>query len=120
ARNKPQFASVVAPRDFAIGQVVAAQWNQEWYRAKITYNVNGTYAALYDDQTTGRLALDDLIPVARPNELRSGDRVLACWDGKPKMYPGKAESIKGQMVTVHWEDGSPPSQVPLNAVAHIK
>jgi Caspase domain/RNA binding activity-knot of a chromodomain len=120
ARNKPQFAAVVAPRDFAIGQVVAAQWNQEWYRAKITYNVNGTYAVLYDDQTTGRLALDDLIPVARPNELRSGDRVLACWDGKPKMYPGKADSIKGQMVTVRWEDGSPPTQVPLNAVAHIK
>jgi Caspase domain/RNA binding activity-knot of a chromodomain len=120
ARNKPQFAAVVAPRDLAIGQVVAAQWNQEWYRAKIAYNVNGTYAVLYDDQTKGRLAMDDLIPVARPNEIRAGDRVLACWDGKPKMYPGKVESIKDQLVTVRWEDGTPPTQVPLNAVARIK
>jgi hypothetical protein len=120
AKDKPQFAAVVAPRDLAIGQVVAAQWHQEWYRAKVTHNINGTYAVLYDDQTKGRLALDDLIPIARPNEIRTGNRVLACWDGKPKMYPGKVESISGQTVTVRWEDGSAPTQVPLDAVAHIK
>jgi hypothetical protein len=120
AKEKAQFASVVTPRDLAIGQVVAAQWHHDWYRARIAYNVNGTYAVLYDDQTTGKLALDDLIPVARANEIRAGDRVLACWNGQPKMYPGKVESVKDQTATVRWEDGTAPSQVPLNAVARIK
>lgn len=119
AKQRPQFVAAT-PHAVAIGDVVAAQWFRDWYRAKITANINGTYAVLYDDQTKGRLAPNDLIPAARANEIRAGDRVLACWDGKPRMFPGKVESIKDQAVTVRWEDGSAPTQVPLNAVAHIK
>lgn len=119
AKQRPQFVAA-APRAFTIGDVVAAQWFREWYRAKITANINGTFAVLYDDQTRGRLAPNDLIPVARPNEIRRDARVLACWDDKPRMFPGKVESINGQMVTVRWEDGTAPTQIPLDAIALIR
>jgi hypothetical protein len=119
AKERPRFVAA-APRPLAIGNRIAAQWFHDWYRAKITGSVNGTYTVVYDDQTKGRLASDDLIPLAQPNEIRPGDRVLACWDGKPRMFPGKIESIKDQLVTVRWEDGTPPTQVPLDAVARIK
>jgi hypothetical protein len=36
------------------------------------------------------------------------------------MFPGKVESINRQTVTVRWEDGTAPTQVPLTAVARIK
>ena len=119
AKEKPQFIGAV-PRPVTIGDSVAAQWFRDWYRAKITSNINGTYAVLYDDGSKGRLAPDDLIPLARPDELRVGNRVLACWEGKPKMFPGKIESLQNQTATIHWEDGSEPTRVPLNAIARIK
>ena len=117
-KEKPQF-SAAAPRPITIGDEVAAQWFREWYRAKITSNINGTFAVLYDDGSKGRLAPDDLIPLARPNELRIGDRVLACWEGKPRMFPGKIESLQNQAATIHWEDGSASTQVPLTGLARI-
>ena len=119
AKEKPEFIAAT-PRPVAIGDMVAAQWFRDWYRGKITANINGTYAVLYDDASKGRLAQDDLIPLVRPNEVRIGDRVLACWDNGPRMFPGKVESINRQTATVRWEDGTAPTEVPLTAIARIK
>jgi|GEM_PF-1300479 len=119
AKSKPQFAAV-SPRDFAVGEIVAAEWRTEWYRAKVTAKFNGIYAVLYDDNTTAKLAMDDLVPVARPGEIHPGDRVLACRDGKPRMFPGKVEAVNDRTVKVRWEDATAPAPVALDQVAHIK
>lgn len=118
-KEKPQFVAAV-PRPVAIGDTVAAQWFRDWYRARILGNINGTWSVLYDDQTKGRLAPDDVLPIARPGEIRAGVRVLACWGDDGRMFPGKVESIKDQSVIVRWEDGTAPAPVPLNGVALIR
>ena len=119
AKEKPQFVAATS-RPVSIGEMVAAQWFHDWYRARITANINGTYAVLYDDASKGRLAPDDLIAIASRSEIHVGDRVLACWENKPRMFPGKVESINDKTVTVRWEDGSAPSEVALTGVARIK
>lgn len=118
-KERPQFVAV-RPKQVAVGDVVAAQWFRDWYRAKIIGNINGTWSVLYDDQTKGRVAPDDIIPLANPNDLRPGVRVLACWENQPRMFPGKIESIRNDSATVHWEDGTASTQVKLNAIALIK
>ncbi len=120
AIQRPEFAALVTPHELSIGAIVAAQWKSAWYRARITEVRDGTYAVRYDDETSGRVALPGLVPVARLNELLVGDRVLACWDGQPRMYPGWVGAVSGQNVIVRWEDGTAPTQVPVNAVARIK
>lgn len=120
ARAQVEFRAAGAVGAFDVGQVVAAQWHRQWWRARVTAREEGLYAVRYDDQTNGRLATDELIPIASAEQLQPGQRVLACWAGKPRMYPGKIVSLSNGKATVRWEDGSKPSEVPLDSVAAIQ
>ncbi len=116
---RPQLAPVGPARGLAVGDVVAAQWRREWYRARIVGSDGVKFAVVYDDETKGRLTREELIPVAPATGVRPGARVLACWDGKPQMYPGTVASVADAKATIRWDDGSAPSSVPLAAIALI-
>ena len=75
---------------------MAAQWKTDWFRARITGEVNGTYAVRYDDNSPGKLAPGELIPFAKVPEIRVGDRVLACWGNEGQMYPGRVKAIHSE------------------------
>lgn len=91
---------------------VAAQWHKQWYRARITGRSDGLYEVLYDDQTTGRLSLPELIPVVR---VKPGERVLGVREAGGRMFPGRwtGESVQ-------WEDGAAASAVAPEKLAPIR
>lgn len=120
AKDIPQFAALLPVGALPVGEAVAAQWNHDWYRGKITGQVNGTYAIRYDDETDGKVAPDDLIPIAKPDQLQIGKRVLACRDGKPQMFAGKVTAVDGDGATIQWETGGTPARVPKQDLALIK
>jgi hypothetical protein len=78
------------------------------------------HAVRYADGDTGALSTADLVPVAAAAELTPGDRVLACWGGKPEMFPGSVVSKTDKGCIVKWEDGTKSTEVPFGQVARIK
>jgi hypothetical protein len=115
----PEFAAL-APRAAAAGDRVAARWRKAWYLAKVVAVEGGVHSVVYDDGDTGALSAADLIPVAAEAEIAAGERVLACWDGKPRMYPGLVEKKTSKGCVVSWEDGTKPSEVPFGQIARIR
>jgi hypothetical protein len=118
-KSGPEFAALES-RAPIVGDTVAAQWKTDWYRARITGTVNGTFAVRYDDNTTGKLAAGNVIPFAKAAEIRMGDRVLACWGDQGQMYPGRIKAIHAEKATVRWDDGSGADDMPLSALARIQ
>jgi hypothetical protein len=118
-KSRPQFRAVTN-RPLQIGDKVAAQWFRDWYRGRIVGSKNGTFAIVYDDGSKSSLAADDLIPIAHAGEIHVGDSVLACWDDKGRMFPGRIQSMNGAKVTVRWDDGDTPSEVGLDEAAVVK
>ena len=119
AKSGPEYAAMES-RPLAAGDTVAAQWKTYWYRARITGEVNGTYAVRYDDNTSGKLVAGQLIPFAKVPDVRPGDRVLACWGDEGQMYPGRVKAVQSGKATIRWEDGSAPSDVALSTLAKIQ
>ncbi|MEP6668342.1 MAG: Tudor-knot domain-containing protein [Chthoniobacter sp.] len=119
SKQAPEFAAA-EPHAPAVGEAVAARWHTDWYRGRIAGLVNGTFAVRYDDDTNGKLSGDEVIAVSKPAELHVGDRVLAVWGDHAQMYPGRVQGVGPQKATVRWEDGSPPSKVPLDSLARIR
>lgn len=115
---KAEFAPPEPVRALALGQLVAAQWHRQWWRARLTDFEDGLYTVRYDDNTTGRLMLEELLPLASA-PLQAGQRVLACWAGKPRMYPGRVVAVAGPKVSVRWEDGTAPTEVSVDCVSPI-
>ncbi len=52
--------------------------------------------------------------------IRVGDRVLACWGGKTRMYPAVVEGKTAGGCRVKWEDGTPATEVPFGQIARIR
>lgn len=117
--RRAEFVAADPVRDLRPGQIVAAQWHRQWWRARVVAREDGLFAVRYDDETDGVLSLDEIVPI-EPAAVRAGDRVLAAWAGQARLYPGRAEKVGATHATVRWEDGSPPSEVPLGAVARIR
>jgi len=104
----------------AVGDAVAAQWHTDWYRARITGTANGIFAVRYDDNTNGKLAGGEIIPIATPTALRVGDRVLAVWGDHAQMYPGRVQDLSPKKAMIRWEDGSAPSRVSYDDLARVQ
>lgn len=119
ARTAPEFAALDAS-PLAVGQKVAARWHNQWWLARITSQEDGRWHVAYDDGDTGWLAADEIIPVAGRADLRVGDRILACWAGQGRMYPGKIGACMEKKVTVLWEDGSENEDVLTARVTRIR
>lgn len=115
----PEFAAL-APRALVKGEAVAARWRRAWYLAEVTSVDAGVHAVRYADGETGSLSAGDVIPVALAAEIAAGERVLACWNGKPQMFPGTVVSKSDEGCVVRWEDGTKPSEVPFGQVARIR
>ncbi|MCE9583965.1 MAG: caspase family protein [Planctomycetes bacterium] len=115
----PEFAAL-APRALVKGDAVAARWKRAWFLAEVTSIDGEMHAVRYADGENGSLTAADLVPVAKASEVEVGDRVLACWNGKPQMYPGVVASKTEKDFSVKWEDGSKATSVPIGQVARIK
>jgi hypothetical protein len=108
-------AAPAAAANFAVGQDVGAKWvnpkdNKEfWFTAKILSVKEDTFAIEYGDGELGKVKKDWLRPLVKPSEVKAGDRVVAAWAGKPRMYAGSVESTTDDEIIVKWDDGSPAS-----------
>jgi hypothetical protein len=120
SKPKPPAFAALAPREFVKGDAVAARWKKAWYLATVTAVDAGVHSVRYSDGDTGSLTAADLIPIAKADEVQVGERVLACWGGKPTLYPGTVLSKSASGCTVKWEDGTKPTEVPFEQVARIK
>lgn len=115
----PEFVAR-APRASGKGDAVAARWRREWHLAEVTAVDAGVHSVRYADGDTGALSAVDLIPVDEAGEIRVGDRVLACWGGKTRMYPAVVEGKTAGGCRVKWEDGTPATEVPFGQIARIR
>ena len=115
----PEFAAL-APRELVKGDAVAARWKKLWFLATVNSVDAGVHAVTYADGEKGSLPAADLVPVAKASEVQEGERVLACWGGKPQMYPGVVLSKTAKGCKVKWEDGTKPTEVPFEQLARIK
>lgn len=118
-------AAEAAPRrepgdPLAAGTRVAARWNGDsYYLATVKSREGDNYRILYDDGTPSDAKPADLIPLARPEELAVGRRVLGSWSSN-RLYPGSIVEIKDALsVMVKWDDGSATSSVPKNKIAIV-
>lgn len=91
---------------------VAAQWHGHWYRGRITGRSDGLFEVRYDDDTSGRLSLPELIPIL---PAKPGERVLGVRESDGRMFPGRWNGT-----LVEWEDGKPPSAVAPEKLAPIR
>ncbi len=117
---KPPAFAALAPKALAKDDAVAARWKKQWFLATVTSVESGVHAVRYADGDTGALSAADLVPVATAAEIAVGDRVLACWGGKPEMFPGSVASKTDRGCVVKWEDGTKPTEVPFGQIARIK
>lgn len=118
AGAEPEFA-LAEPASFKVGQTVAARWKKSWYLATITARTgDGLWRVHYADDTVGAVLDDELMPLAAA--VSEGDRVLACWAGKPQMYGGRVVSAERAAAKVAWDDGSAATKVPLTQVARVR
>jgi hypothetical protein len=107
------------PRPVSVGQVVAARWRDRWFLATVVRRTpEGLWRVRYADDTDGTLIDEELIGLADP--VARGDRVLACWQGRPEMYEGTVEAVDQSAARIRWDDGSPSSRVALGQVAVVK
>jgi hypothetical protein len=121
-QGEPEPSIVPAtPRKLGKGDAAAARWKKEWYLAKITaVDEDGLRRVRYADDSEGGVLDDELVPLATADELAVGDRVLACWDEKPRMFLGTVTAKDKGSATVKWDDGSPESSVAVGKIARVK
>ncbi len=100
-----------------IGDAVAALWihpdgeKQAWYLAQITDEEEGEFGVAYADGETGRVGAERIRPLVSATDVSAGDRVLASWEGKARLYPGEVVEVQDDAIVVRWDDGSEPSAV---------
>jgi hypothetical protein len=118
SRSAPKYVAAT-PRPFKVGDSVAAQWKTEWFLATLKARTpEGLWRVRYADDTDGTLIDEELIGLA--DKVVPGDRVLASWEGKPKMYEGVVLSVERNAARIKWDDGSAPSSVVLAQIAVVK
>lgn len=120
AKQAPDNFRALDPRPLAKGDTVAARYHDDWYRGRIMGTTNGTFLVRYDDNTTGKLIAAEMIPMAAPESLRVGDDVLAVWEEKAQVYPGRVLAVEPEKATIRWDDGSAPSKVDKGSIARIR
>lgn len=116
-KGKPEWAPL-APEKVEKGDVVAARWKKGWWLAKVESIDGAIIHVKYDDGTEGGALADELIRVAKDDEVKAGDRVLAGWKSDDaQMYPGVVEKVGP--VVVKWDDGSKPSEA-VGKIVRVK
>ncbi len=101
------------------GDKVAAKWSDGGhYLATVTAVSGGQLAVLFDDGDKGTVGAADLLRVSRNANFATGDRVLAAWKSA-RMFPGTVTAKTEFTVTVKWEDGDEPLEVPREKIAPL-
>jgi uncharacterized OB-fold protein len=100
-----------------IGAPVAARWQDgKWYFGHIADIDGGRFAIDYADGDKGTVAMGEILPIAPPQQIVIGARVMAVWKGAT-MYPGTIIQVYGGKARVQWDDGDLPLDVPLDQIA---
>ena len=90
-----------------------------YYYGTIAGTSDGKFDLDFIDGTKGKSIASDLIAVDPAAKFKIGDHVLALWKGST-MYPGVISATKAATVTVKWDDGDLPLDVPRNQVVLFK
>jgi hypothetical protein len=109
-------ASPEAAAGFAVGDSVAAVWNDgSYYLAAVTEVEGDEVTVVYaDDGTSKTLKTTDLRAIPR-RTFAVGDRVLAVW-GNGRFYAGEIGEADGDTYTVVWDDGGTPSELDVTKI----
>lgn len=100
-----------------VGAPVAARWQDgKWYYGHIADVSGERYAVDYADGDKGTVGLGEILPIASPNQIVIGARVMAVWKGAT-MYPGTVIQVTGGRARVQWDDGDLPLDVPFEQIA---
>ncbi len=107
---------------FKKGDVVAANVDEDkWYLAKIDERDGSKFTVTYDDDSTTVLSPERMRPItATKGALAVGDRVIAVWNGGPRMYAGAVSKVTATSFVVTWDDGSKPSTVEPGRLARLE
>lgn len=117
--SPPEFVAL-APRAAKKGDAVAARWRKEWFLGTVLSVDARSVKVRYSDGTEGRVTKDEFIVLASADELADGERVIASWNDEARLYPGTVVKKNGKTVTIRWEDGSDPTEVPVGKIARVK
>ena len=108
---------------FKQGDVVAANVEEDkWYIAKLGERDGSKFAVTYgDDDAQTTLSPERMRPIiAAKGKLAVGDRVVAVWNGGPRMYAGAVSKVTATSFVVTWDDGSKPSTVEPGKLARLE
>lgn len=101
----------------AVGAPVAAKWQDgKWYFGHIADIDGSRYAIDYADGDKGSVGPGEILPIAPPDQIVIGARVMAQWKGA-SMYPGTVIQVTNGKARVQWDDGDLPLDVPLDRIA---
>ena len=117
APSKP--AKVVEPNAkykksaYKVGDRVVARWaSSSFYMATVKTKTGDDYGLAWEDGTSGKAAVNDMVPVVKAKDIKVGDHVAACWHScKSSLYQGVVEKKTPAGATVKWDDGSSASDV---------
>ena len=113
----PPTTHTYAHPGLAVGAPVAAKWQDgKWYFGHIADIADGRYAIDYLDGDKGTVGPGEILPIAPPEQVVIGARVMAVWKGAT-MYPGTVIQVTGGKARVQWDDGDLPLDVPFERVA---
>jgi hypothetical protein len=101
----------------SIGAPVAAKWQDgKWYFGHIVDIDGNRYAIDYADGDKGSVGPGEILPIANPDQIVIGSRVVAVWKGA-SMYPGTVIQVTNGKARVQWDDGDLPLDVPFDRIA---
>lgn len=113
AAPRPEPDAKYKKTSYKVGDRVVGKWaSSSYYMATIKGRTGDSYQVAWDDGTSGKVAVTDLLPIVKAKDIKVGDRVAACWHScKSSLYIGTVEKKTPTGASVKWSDGSSPSDV---------
>lgn len=110
---RPEPSAKYKKTSYKVGDRVAAKWaSSSFYLATIKGQTGDTYEILYEDGTSGKVAVGDMVPVVKAKDIKVGDRVMGCWHTcRGSLYLGTVDKKTPAGATVKWSDGGSPTDV---------
>ena len=113
ATPRPEPDAKYKKTSYAVGDRVVAKWGSgSYYLSTIKGKSGAVYDVTYEDSTTGKVAVGDMVPVVKAKDVKVGDRVAGCWRScRTSLYVGTVDKKTPTGATIKWSDGSSPSDV---------
>ncbi len=113
ATPRPEPNAKYKKTSYAAGDRVVAKWGSgSYYLATIKGKNGDAYDVTYEDSTSGKVAVGDMVPVVKAKDVKVGDRIAGCWHTcRGSLSVGTVDKKTPTGVTIKWSDGSSPLDV---------